>query len=74
MDSEVVQKGLNRHCGTQRQLKENLYEEMEQLFSEGELYEKSIEVLRELAEVYEADYNYETLAEIMVFCIFINIF
>lgn len=57
---------LNRQCGTQRQLKEALYNEAANLFDEKELWEESIGILKELTFQYEKNYEYEKLPGLLV--------
>ncbi|TKR68327.1 hypothetical protein L596_024323 [Steinernema carpocapsae] len=62
----VITKQLNRQCGSQRQLKEQLYIEMADLLDRGEIWEKSIEILKELVPVYEHRYiDYVKLSELL---------
>ncbi|VIO86685.1 Uncharacterized protein BM_BM1916 [Brugia malayi] len=56
---------LNRQCGTQRQLKEALYNEAANLFDEKELWEESIGILKELTFQYEKNYEYEKLPSLL---------
>uniref|UniRef100_A0A8R1IHC6 DOCKER domain-containing protein n=3 Tax=Caenorhabditis japonica TaxID=281687 RepID=A0A8R1IHC6_CAEJA len=44
---------LNRHCSTQRQLKENLMQEAGNLFSKGEDWEDALIVFNQLVPVYQ---------------------
>ncbi|VDK81631.1 unnamed protein product [Litomosoides sigmodontis] len=61
LPTAVLDAHLNRQCGTQRQLKEALYNEAANLFDEKELWEESIGILKELTFQYEKNYEYEKL-------------
>ncbi|KAM3726298.1 Dedicator of cytokinesis protein [Dirofilaria immitis] len=61
----VLDAHLNRQCGTQRQLKEALYNEAANLFDEKELWEESINILKELTLQYEKNYEYEKLPSLL---------
>ncbi|CAJ0564276.1 unnamed protein product, partial [Mesorhabditis spiculigera] len=63
----LVKNSLNRHCATERQLKENLSLNIADLFSRGDMWENSIEMLRQLQEVYYSmDYDYDKMAELLI--------
>ncbi|PAV81071.1 hypothetical protein WR25_15471 [Diploscapter pachys] len=49
----LIRRGLNRHCATERQLKENLLLEAANLFDKGDLWEDAIRILKQLSVVYE---------------------
>lgn len=66
MPTAILDAHLNRQCGTQRQLKEALYNEAANLFDEKELWEESIGILKELAFQYEKNYKYEKLPSLLV--------
>uniref|UniRef100_A0A183V9F0 DOCKER domain-containing protein n=1 Tax=Toxocara canis TaxID=6265 RepID=A0A183V9F0_TOXCA len=57
---------LNRHCATQRQLKEALYVEMANLFDEKDMWEEAIAILKELVPEYEKNYEFEKLPPLLV--------
>ncbi|VDK27442.1 unnamed protein product [Gongylonema pulchrum] len=61
LPTALINAHLNRHCATQRQLKEALYNEAANLFDEKELWEESIGILKELTLEYEKNYEYEKL-------------
>ncbi|KHN79170.1 Dedicator of cytokinesis protein 1 [Toxocara canis] len=56
---------LNRHCATQRQLKEALYVEMANLFDEKDMWEEAIAILKELVPEYEKNYEFEKLPPLL---------
>uniref|UniRef100_F1KQ52 Dedicator of cytokinesis protein 1 n=1 Tax=Ascaris suum TaxID=6253 RepID=F1KQ52_ASCSU len=56
---------LNRHCATQRQLKEALYVEMADLFDEKDMWEEAIAILKELVPEYEKNYEFEKLPPLL---------
>ncbi|CAI4229531.1 unnamed protein product [Auanema sp. JU1783] len=59
----LVGHNLNQHCATQRQLKDRLYCEVADLYSNGQMWEDAVEVLKELIPVYEQKYvDYNRLA------------
>ncbi|KAL3982148.1 C2 domain in Dock180 and Zizimin proteins family protein [Acanthocheilonema viteae] len=65
LPTAVLDAHLNRQCGTQRQLKEALYNEAANLFDEKELWEESIGILKELTFQYEKNYEYEKLPSLL---------
>ncbi|VDK48727.1 unnamed protein product [Anisakis simplex] len=56
---------LNRHCATQRQLKEALYVEMADLFDEKDMWEEAITILKQLVPEYEKCYEFEKLPPLL---------
>uniref|UniRef100_A0A914RX78 DOCKER domain-containing protein n=1 Tax=Parascaris equorum TaxID=6256 RepID=A0A914RX78_PAREQ len=56
---------LNRHCATQRQLKEALYVEMADLFDEKDMWEEAIAILKEVVPEYEKNYEFEKLPPLL---------
>ena len=42
----LIRRGMNRHCATERQLKENLLLEAANLFDKGDLWEDAIRILK----------------------------
>uniref|UniRef100_A0A8R1XZ83 C2 DOCK-type domain-containing protein n=1 Tax=Onchocerca volvulus TaxID=6282 RepID=A0A8R1XZ83_ONCVO len=65
LPTAILDAHLNRQCGTQRQLKETLYNEAANLFDEKELWEESIGILKELTFQYEKNYEYEKLPSLL---------
>ncbi|EFO26456.1 hypothetical protein LOAG_02027 [Loa loa] len=65
LPTAVLDAHLNRQCGTQRQLKEALYNEAANLFDEKELWEESIGILKELTFQYEKNYEYDKLPNLL---------
>uniref|UniRef100_A0A8R1DP92 Uncharacterized protein n=1 Tax=Caenorhabditis japonica TaxID=281687 RepID=A0A8R1DP92_CAEJA len=53
LPSWLTARSLNRHCSTQRQLKENLMQEAGNLFSKGEDWEDALIVFNQLVPVYQ---------------------
>ncbi|CAJ0947195.1 unnamed protein product, partial [Mesorhabditis belari] len=63
----LIGNSLNRHCATERQLKEQLLLSSADLYSKGDMWENSVAILRQLQEIYyTVDYDYEKMAELLV--------
>uniref|UniRef100_A0A0N5AJX3 Dedicator of cytokinesis protein 1 n=1 Tax=Syphacia muris TaxID=451379 RepID=A0A0N5AJX3_9BILA len=56
---------LNRHCATQRKLKEALYIEMADLFNKKDMWEDAIVILKELLFEYDNSYEYAKLPNLL---------
>lgn len=57
---------LNRHYGTERQLKEALYEEAIDLFDSKDMWEEAILIIKELESEYGSGYEYAKLSQLLV--------
>lgn len=55
------------HCQTHRHLKDELYKEIVEFYSKGDMYEFALEICKELAQQYEFEiYDYKGLSELHI--------
>ncbi|CAI2351048.1 unnamed protein product [Caenorhabditis sp. 36 PRJEB53466] len=66
LPSWLISRLLNRHCSTQRQLKEDLMQEAGNLFTKGEDWEDALLVFNQLIPVYQTIIiDYHKLSELL---------